>query len=115
MNVPGVVVLVVLVPVAFMNIVDVPWLIGVVAVGVALVWVMVMRFRMMFVVVAFVDIVNVSRLIAVVFVSIALVNIVPLHYHGIRLLASRPSVSASVPFAATVSCINITSILTQRK
>ena len=99
MDVPGVVVLVVLVAVAFVDIVDVARLIPVMFVGIALVNIVVMRLGMMFVVVAFVDIVDVARLIPVMFVGIALVNIVLLHYHRLRLLTSRSIVSASVPIA----------------
>ena len=83
-HVSGVIVLVVLVLVTLVDIVDVARFIAV-----------------MFVVVALVDIVDVARLIAVMFVSIALVNIVLLHYHGLRLLASRSIVIASVPIADT--------------
>ena len=101
MDVPGVVVLVVLVAVAFVNIVDVARLIPVMFVGIALVNVVVMRLGMMLVVVAFVNIVDVARLIPVMFVGIALVNIVLLHYHRLRLLTSRSAVSASVPIADT--------------
>ena len=89
-DVPGVIVLVMLVAVAFVYIVDVARLIAMVFVSIALVNVVVVRFRMMFVAVAFVYIVDVARLIAVMFVSIALVNVVLLHYHRLRLLASRP-------------------------
>ena len=101
MNVPGVVVLVVLVAVTLVDVVYVARLIAVVFVSIALVDVVVMHFRMMFVAVTLVDVVDMARLIAVVFVGIALVNVVLLHYHRLRLLASRPSLSASVPFADT--------------
>ena len=107
--------LVVLVAVAFVDIVDVARLITVVFVGIALVNVVIMRFRMMFVTVTLVNVVDVARLISVVFVSIALVNIVLLHYHCLRLLASRLLVSASIPLADTSLCINITPPLTQCK
>ncbi|MDE2786821.1 MAG: hypothetical protein OXL37_09175 [Chloroflexota bacterium] len=101
MNVPGVVVLVVLVAVALVNIVDVARLIPVVLVAIALVNIVVMHLGMMFVVVALVNIVDVARLVPVMFVGIALVNIVLLHYHRLRLLTSRSIVSASVPIADT--------------
>ena len=100
-HVPGVVVRVMLVLVAFVDVVDVARLIAVVFVCIALVDVVVMRLRMMLVAVALVYIVDVARLIAVMFVCIALVDVVLLHYHFLRLLASRPGVSAPAPFADT--------------
>ncbi len=85
----GVLVTMVFVPVAFVNIVDVPRLIGVVAVGIALVYVVLVIVGMMLMPVAFVNIVDVTRLVAVVFVSVALVDIVLQHRHSLRLLITR--------------------------
>ena len=80
MNVAGVVVGVMLMAVTFVGVVDVPGLVAVMLVGVALVDVVVVKLGVVFVTVTFVGIVDVAGLVAVMLVGVAFVDIVHLPF-----------------------------------
>ena len=77
----GVLVAVVLMPVALMDVVDVARLVGVVAVGVALVYVVLVLVGMVLMSIALVDVVDVARLIGVMLMPVAFVYVVFQHHH----------------------------------
>ena len=79
MDVIGVVVNVVLMPVTFVGIVDVARLVAVVLVGVTLVGIVVVKLGVMLVGVTLVNVVDVARRVGVVLVGVTLVNSVKLH------------------------------------
>ena len=80
-DVASVVVGMVLVSVTLMDVMDVPRFVTMVFMGVALMNIVVVRFRVMLVAITLVDIVDVPRFVTMVFVAVALVNVVGLHSH----------------------------------